>query len=111
MGLELFMSEYVLIVSYILCIGSTIVAVLGPIITSLNNPKSLIKSAASLVILLVFFFISYALADNEVTPKYLAFDVNSEGSQLIGGILIMTYLLFGLTILGIVVNWVTKLFN
>ncbi|WP_075350512.1 hypothetical protein [Algoriphagus marinus] len=96
--------------SYLLILIGAIVAVVMPLINSLDNPKSLLKTVVGIVGVGVLFFIAYSISSNEVLPKFEAdpFNLTPEGSQLVGGMLITTYVLSLVTIGSIFVTEVTK---
>jgi len=103
--------DIILYVSYILIAIGVVVALLMPLINSLDNPRSLLKTAVGIVAVVILFVIAYAIADNEVLPRYAAapFNLTPALSQLVGGILITVYFLFGLAILGIIVTEINKI--
>jgi hypothetical protein len=103
--------DIILYVSYGLIAIGVVVALLMPLINSLDNPRSLLKTAVGIVAVVILFVIAYAIADNEVLPRYAAapFNLTPALSQLVGGILITVYFLFGLAILGIIVTEINKL--
>lgn len=96
--------------SYLLILIGAIVAVVMPLINSLDNPKSLLKTVVGIVGVGVLFFIAYSISSNEVLPKFEAdpFNLTPQGSQLVGGMLITTYVLSLVTIGSIFVTEVTK---
>ncbi|WP_194776284.1 hypothetical protein [Pararhodonellum marinum] len=95
----------------LLIIVGVILAVVMPLIKSLDNPKSLLKTAAGIVGILVLFFIAYSISGSEVLPKYAAdpFNLTPGTSKLVGGTLITVYFLFILAIGGIVFTEINKL--
>ncbi|KEO72757.1 hypothetical protein [Anditalea andensis] len=103
--------DIILYVSYILIAIGVVVSLLMPLINSLDNPKSLLKTAMGVVGVVILFVIAYAIADNEVLPRYAAapFNLTPALSQVVGGILITVYFLFGLAILGIIVTEINKI--
>lgn len=103
--------DIILYVSYGLIAIGVVVALLMPLINSLDNPRSLLKTAVGIVAVVILFVIAYAIADNEVLPRYAAapFNLTPALSQLVGGILITVYFLFGLAILGIIVTEINKI--
>ncbi len=110
MDLESFFSGTALYIAYILIIAGAAAAILGPIITSLSNPKSLLKTLIGIVVLGVVFFIGYSLSGSEVTPKYIEYGVTSESSsKLIGGVLSMMYILLIVALISALVGWIMKL--
>jgi len=83
-----------LIFTYILLGVGVIAVVVMPLVQAItSDPKSLLKSAMGLGALLVIYLISYAFASNEVTAKYIEFEVDSSISKLVGGLLITMYIL------------------
>ncbi len=103
------MSNWGLIVAYILCVVACIAAIVLPLVKSFSNPKRLLKSGIGIVGILIIFGIGYAFSSNEVTTIFAKNNITPGLSQSIGGMLIATYILFGLSIVGVLVNWVTKL--
>ncbi|WP_143962209.1 hypothetical protein [Litoribacter populi] len=104
-------TDIFLYVGYLLIAVGVVAALVMPLIKSLDNPKSLIKTGIGIVALLVLFFIAYSIADSEVIPRYAAapFNLTPALSQLVGGILITVYFLFGFAILGIIVTEINKI--
>lgn len=96
--------------SYLLILIGAIVAVVMPLINSLDNPKSLLKTVVGIVGVVVLFFIAYSISSNEVLPKFEAdpFNLTPQGSQVVGGMLITTYVLSLVTIGSIFVTEITK---
>ncbi len=96
--------------SYLLVLIGTASAILMPLIKSLDNPKSLLKTVVGIVGIVVLFFIAYSISSNEVLPKFEAdpFNLTPQGSQLVGGMLITTYILFIVAIVGIVFTELNK---
>jgi len=105
--MEHFFSHYGLIVAYILFGFTALAAFLMPII--FGNIKTLLRSLLGIGILVALFLIGYALSGNEVTLKYTAFGVSESGSKIIGGFLIMMYIMFGFALIGIIYNEVSRL--
>jgi NADH:ubiquinone oxidoreductase subunit 6 (subunit J) len=96
--------------SYLLVLIGAIVAIFMPLIKSLDNPKSLLKTGAGIVGIVVLFFIAYSISSNEVLPKFEAepFSLTPAGSQLVGGMLITTYILAIIALVSIVFTELTK---
>jgi NADH:ubiquinone oxidoreductase subunit 6 (subunit J) len=99
-----------LYVADVLVIVGVILAVVLPLIKSLDDPKSLLKSALAVVALAVLFFIAYSISDGEVTAKFAQAPFNlTEGmSKFVGGSLIMTYIMTLVALAGIVITEITK---
>jgi NADH:ubiquinone oxidoreductase subunit 6 (subunit J) len=77
----------------------------------LSNPKSLLKSLIGVVAIGVIYFISWAVAGNEVTPVYTKFGITSTSSQVIGGVLITTYFLLGAGIVMVLLSMLSRIFK
>ena len=95
--------------AYVLVAVAALGAIILPLISALSNPKSLIKSGAGILALGAIFLISWAVAGNEVTPIYTKFDITSTSSQVIGGVLITTYVLLFVAVISIVFTEISKL--
>ncbi|MEN2283529.1 hypothetical protein AAGF08_15400 [Algoriphagus sp. SE2] len=96
--------------SYLLIAIGAFVSIVMPLIKSLDNPKSLLKTVVGIVGILVLFFIAYSVSSSEVLPKFEAepFNLTPAGSQLVGGMLITTYILAIMALAGIVVTELNK---
>lgn len=102
--------DIMLYVSYALVGVGTVVSVLLPLIKSLDDPKSLMKSGLGVVAILVLFFICYSISSNEVLPKFEGepFNLTPAMSQMVGGLMITTYVLTIVAIVGILITEVNK---
>lgn len=98
-----------LYLAYSLVIFAFIAAVLLPLISAMGNPQSLLKSGLGIVFIVALYFIAYALSGSEVTQAYSQFNVGPELSKIVGGTLIMSYLLLGFAIVGILYTEVNKI--
>ena len=100
-----------LMITYVL-IGIAVVSVVVlPLIKAIDNPKTLIGTAIGLGVLVVLFGISYAIAGDEVLPRYVAQNVGPGISKFVGGLLTTMYLLFGAAIIGILYTEISKAFK
>ena len=96
--------------SFALIVIAAAAAIFMPIINSLDDPKSLAQAGIGVAGLLVIFFISYLIAGDEITAKYVAVEFTDPGSsKLVGGVLIMTYIMGAIAALGIVFTEVNKM--
>ena len=95
---------------YLLVILGAFFAVVMPLIKSLDNPKSLLKTVVGVIGIAVLFFIAYSISSNEVLPKFEAdpFNLTPAGSQFVGGMLITTYVLAVIAVVGIVFTELSK---
>ncbi|MBW3469777.1 hypothetical protein [Arthrospiribacter ruber] len=99
----LFVAEAMIVIGAIL-------AILMPLIKSLSDPGSLVKTGAAVVALAVVFFVMYSIADDTVLPRYAAdpFNLTPELSRFVGGALLTTYVLFFVALIGIVFTEINK---
>jgi NADH:ubiquinone oxidoreductase subunit 6 (subunit J) len=102
--------DILLYVSYALVGIGTVFSIVLPLIKSLDDPKSLLKTGLGVVAILVLFFISFSISTNEVLPKFEGepFNLTAEMSQLVGGVLITTYILTIVTVAGILITELSK---
>ncbi|PZV84597.1 hypothetical protein CLV31_104249 [Algoriphagus aquaeductus] len=102
--------DIMLYVSYALVGLGAVVSILLPLLKSLDNPKSLMKTGLGIVAIVVLFFISYSISTNEVLPKFEGepFNLTPQMSQMVGGFLITTYILTIIAIVGIVITELSK---
>lgn len=102
--------DIMLYATYALAIFGFAFAIILPLLKSLDDPKGLLKSAAGVLGLAVLFFVAYSISGNEVAPKFegAPFNLTPGMSQMIGGMLVMTYVLSVVTILSIVVSELFK---
>lgn len=103
--------DIALYVGYFLVVIGVIAAVVLPLIRSVGDPKSLLKTGISLVALLVVFAIGYFISDNEVTERFAMepFSLTPGSSQLVGGLLIASYFLLVIAFASIFINEITKM--
>lgn len=96
--------------SYALVVIGAVFAILLPLIKSLDDPKSLLKTGLGVVGILVLFFICYSISGNEVLPKFESdpFNLTPAMSQMVGGLMITTYVLTIVALIGIVVTELNK---
>jgi len=95
--------------AYLLVIVAALGAIVLPLINALSNPKSLLKSVLGVVIIGVIYLIGWGVSGDEVTAKYIEFDITSTSSQVIGGVLITTYLLMGIAVISIIYSEISKI--
>ena len=95
---------------YVLGIICAIAAVLLPLIQSLDDPKSLMRTLGAVGVLVVLFFIGYLISDNDVTAKFAGdpFNITPGLSQFIGGMLISCYFLLIIAIISMFVSEITN---
>lgn len=103
--------DFALYLSYGLIIIAILGSVILPLINSLGDPMSLLKTGAGVIAILAVFFISYALASNEVSPMYANFGVDASLSKWIGGAIITMFVLIIIAIGSIIFTEISKLFK
>jgi len=91
-----------LYLAYTLVIVAAVIAIVMPLINALGDPKSLLMSGVGVLALVVVFIVGYAISGKEVTAVYTKFDVGPDLSKVVGGALIMTYIMGIGAILGII---------
>ena len=96
--------------SYALVGIAAVASILLPLIKSLDDPKSLLKTGLAFVGILVLFFICYSISSNEVLPKFegAPFFLTPGMSQAVGGMMITTYVLTVIALGSIVVTEIGK---
>jgi len=106
------MTGTVLTWAYILVV-ITFVLLLGfPIIHIIRDPKSGKQALIGIAGFVVLFGICYALASDSVSADfYEKAKITPSISKIIGGALIMTYILFALSILSLILSSIGKLFK
>ena len=96
--------------SFLLIVIAAGAAIILPIINSLGDPKSLAQAGIGVATILVIFFVSYLMAGDEITAKYVAVEFTDPGSsKIVGGVLIMVYIMLALAALGIVFTEINKM--
>lgn len=105
------MIDFALYLAYGLIIIAALGATILPLINSLGDPGSLIKTGVGILALLVVFFIAYVISGDEVSPLYATHGVDASLSKWVGAALITMYVLFLVAIVSIIVTEVSKLFR
>ncbi|SMG12371.1 hypothetical protein SAMN05661096_00497 [Marivirga sericea] len=95
--------------AYLLVIIAALGAIVLPLISALSNPKSLLKSVLGVVVIGVVYIVGWAISGDEVTAKYIEFDITNTSSKVIGGVLITTYLLMAIAVISIVYSEISKI--
>jgi hypothetical protein len=103
--------DIMLVGTYVLFIVSVIAAVVLPIVKSLDNPQTMIKSGIGIGALLVVFLLSVLFSSGEVSAVAAKFDLGATGSRLVGAAIIMVYLLGIGAIGGIIYTEFNKIFK
>lgn len=108
-----------LILSYILIGVAAAAAIIMNLINSFGNLKSLVKSAAGVVLLVVIFFIGYSIAPSEFsasTAKAMeaaSIDPTSDSAgstyKFIGGAMTTTLALIVIAVVGLVFSSIARI--
>ena len=86
---------------------AVLAVVLGVVVIGgINNPKSLLKMFAGLVVIAAIAAVAYVLAPGTPAVGYLGEPVSDGTLKLTDTILNLTYILFGGALLSLVVGWV-----
>ena len=106
------MTDTVLTWAYILFVFTVVLLIGFPIAFFIKNPKSGLRILFVIVGFAILYGISYSFASDATNASiYEKAHVTPAISKFIGGALIMTYILVGLTILSLFVSSVGKLFK
>ena len=97
-----------LYISYVLLGIAILSAIVLPLINSLDDTSALIRAGIGVGIIIVLYFISWAISGNEVIDAYIKWDIGEGISKAIGGALIMMYMLFLVAIAGIIYTEISK---
>ena len=76
------------------------------VIGGINNPKSLLKLVLGLVVIAGVVAVAYVLAPGTPAVGYIGPEVPAGTLKLTDTILNLTYLLFGASILSLVIGWI-----
>lgn len=109
---DLLNSRVGIIINYgiILLIIGAAIAVIFPLITVILNPKNAIKLLLVVVLLVVFAGLSYIFASGNIDGAvYEKFEITTSTSKMVGGALILTYILIGLAIVSIIFSSIRKM--
>jgi hypothetical protein len=97
-----------LYVGYLLMIVAIAAVVVLPLMNALKSPKELLKSGLAIAALVVVFLISYALSGDELTLKTAAMGTTAGSSKMIGAGLIMFYVAFFISVIGLIYSFFHK---
>jgi hypothetical protein len=82
-----------------------------PLVQAFGKPKMLLKSGIGLAVLAILYAIAWSVSSNEVTQIYENFGVNASISQIVGGTLILSYILMIILVLGLIYSEISKIFK
>lgn len=107
-----FMVDVMLPISYILFAVAIVLALLvGPVMSILANPRGVVRGGVALAAMAIVFGVSWAMASDVLTPMYINKNISATVSKLIEGGLNTFYVMFAVSLVGIVVSEITKLFK
>jgi uncharacterized protein (DUF58 family) len=106
------MTDTIMYWAYILFFITVALLLAFPIIYFINNPKQGVKFLITLVGFVALYGISYALAsDSANTPIYEKNEISANVSRMIGAGMIMTYIVGGIALVGLVFAGISKVFK
>lgn len=97
--------------SYLLFIIALGAAIVLPLVNAIKSPSTFVKSLAGVGALVVVFGISFALANDEVSPKAASLGIDATGSKLIGAGLTMLLFVFIAAAIGVIYSEINKAFK
>ncbi len=103
--------DIAILVAYGLLGLGALSAIVLPLINAIGNPKSLLKGLMGIVLILIVYGIAYTMSTDEVTATYTRFGVDAGMSKTVGASLITMYLLLVISLIGIVITEISKIFN
>ena len=107
--MEDFMTNYGMVLTYILLGTATILAIGFPLKQLISDPKKAKEIGMALGGLFVIYIIATLLATDEVTEHYAKFDVTETISKQVGTGLFLFYILGAGAILSVVYSEVSKM--
>ena len=109
--MESFFVDYLIPFTYLLMgLAAFGALVFGTVLTAINNPKALVKPLIAVVIVAVIYFIASSIGSGPITPAMEEDGLSQSTVDFVSGAIITTYILAGIAIVGIVVNWFKGLF-
>ncbi len=97
-------AEVFLQTSYIFFFLIVISILIGAVVSFITDFQSSVKSLIGLAVILILWGIAYAMSNNEVNKVYEKMNVGAGLSQLTESTLILSYLLFVIVAIAIVVT-------
>jgi len=98
------MTDFGLIITYIMIAGATLACVVSPILQIKNDPEKIKSMAGPLIGLVLIIGISVLISSSEVLPEYTNTDgqlISQNMSKMVGGALITFYILSVITVLSV----------
>jgi hypothetical protein len=107
--MEDFITNYGIVLTYILLGAATLLAIVFPLKQLISNPKKAKEIGLALGGLFVIYIIATLLASNEVTEHYEKFGVTESISGQVGTGLFLFYILGAGAILSVIYSEVSKM--
>ena len=99
--------DNILYCAYAFAAVAILAVVIGVVVIGgINNPKSLLKLLLGLVVIAGVIAVAYALAPGTPAVGYIGPEVPAGTLKLTDTLLNLTYLLFGASLLSLVIGWV-----
>jgi hypothetical protein len=99
-------------VAYIAFFLAVVLAILFPIIQIIGNPKAAIRTLLGVVVLVILWFVAYALSDNTFSASELeTMGTTADISKIVGAGLIYTYFVFAMAILAVFYANIASIFK
>ncbi len=98
------MTDFGLIITYIMIAGATLACIVSPILQIKNDPEKIKSMAGPLIGLILIIIVSILISSSEVLPAYTNTDgqlISQNMSKLVGGALITFYILSIVTVLSV----------
>ena len=93
--------------AYAFALTAVAAVVLGVVVIGgINNPKSLLKMLAGLVVVGAIVAVAYVVAPGTPAVGYLGEPVSDGTLKLTDTVLNLTYFTFGLSVLALIVGWI-----
>lgn len=103
--------DFSLYLAYFMAITAAIIAPLLALLNSLSDKQALIKIGLSIAGGGILFLVAYMLSGNEVTTAYAQFNIGPDMSKIVGGALIMAYLMSGIIFAALIYTEIVKSFK
>lgn len=102
------MVDFGLYVTYILFFGAILLAVGMSLVSAIQNPKGFVRALYGIGGILILALICYAVADSTVTAEQAVLGVTPAESKLVGGGLLLFYVVLGVAVLGLIYSEINK---
>jgi hypothetical protein len=97
-----------LYISFVLLAVAAASSVVMPLLHAIKHPAGMVKSLFGIGGLVVLFILAYSLSGSELSAKAVALGVDASGSKMIGAGLILFYLVFLISVVGVIYSEISK---